>query len=134
LPGDLDLFQWSLPFLVDKITDMIERMTNKNDAITPKSSKTAIENMSFGQMSEALVKSAKADNQIQQKAQQKVKLMERVRAKVRTIGRMNKMLRVMRENAEKLDTIKRVAPDGKVPVGTVMGGIEEIDSTLMKFY
>ena len=127
----MDLFQWSLPFLVDKITDILERMTNKNEAKTPKSTAKAIDNMSFGQMSEALVKSHVAD---QNKNVAKVKLMERVRAKVRTIGRMSKMLRVLRENAEKLDTIKRVAPDGKVPVGTVMGGVDEIDSTLMKFY
>jgi hypothetical protein len=27
LPGDLDLFQWSLPFLVDKIGEIITKLT-----------------------------------------------------------------------------------------------------------
>lgn len=52
--------------------------------------------------------------------------MERVRAKVLTIARMNKMLKTMRENKEALSLIKAATPDHKVPVGTVMGGVEEI--------
>jgi hypothetical protein len=39
----------------------------------------------------------------QEKVEKKRKMMERVRAKVLTIGRMNKMLRTMRENKEALN-------------------------------
>ena len=83
-----------------------------------------IENMSFSEVSKKIDQSMSAD---MDKVDKKRKMMERVRAKVLTIGRMNKMLRTMRENEDKLSKIKAVAPDGKVPVGTVMGGIDNIE-------
>ena len=36
LPGGLDLFTWSLPFLTDKIGEMIEYLLMKNGLVTPK--------------------------------------------------------------------------------------------------
>jgi len=35
LPDDIDLFQWSIPFLVDKITEMLTNVATQNKAITP---------------------------------------------------------------------------------------------------
>ena len=36
LPGGLDLFTWSLPFLADKIGEMIDYILMKNSLVTPK--------------------------------------------------------------------------------------------------
>ena len=35
LPDDIDLFQWSIPFLIDKITEMLTNVATQNKAITP---------------------------------------------------------------------------------------------------
>jgi len=39
LPNDIDLFQWSIPFLMEKVTDMLQSIAIKNKAITPISEK-----------------------------------------------------------------------------------------------
>ena len=36
MPGGLDLFTWSLPFLVDKIGEMMDYLIKKNQIMTPK--------------------------------------------------------------------------------------------------
>lgn len=36
LPGGLDLFSWSLPFLADKIGEMIDYILSKNALVNPK--------------------------------------------------------------------------------------------------
>lgn len=36
LPGGLDLFSWSLPFLTDKIGEMMDYLLMKNNLVTPK--------------------------------------------------------------------------------------------------
>ena len=35
LPGGLDLFKWSIPFLMEKVTDMLVYITQKNTKMTP---------------------------------------------------------------------------------------------------
>lgn len=72
--------------------------------------------MKSGEIKQILEDSVKKDKD------EKQQKMERIRAKILTIARMNKMLRTMRENKEALGKIKQLAPTGKVPVGTVMGG------------
>ena len=37
LPGDLDLFQWSIPFLMEKVTDMLLRVMDRSMDKTPTS-------------------------------------------------------------------------------------------------
>lgn len=34
LPGNLDLFSWSLPFLVDKIAEMMDYLLMKNNLVS----------------------------------------------------------------------------------------------------
>jgi hypothetical protein len=33
LPNNLDLFSWSLPFLVDKIAEMLDHLIKKNSLV-----------------------------------------------------------------------------------------------------
>lgn len=36
LPGNIDLFKWSIPFLMDKVSEIIRELHKKNNAVTPK--------------------------------------------------------------------------------------------------
>ena len=47
LPGNLDLFAWSLPFLAEKVTEMLFAIVGSNAAFSPCSSKE-LENIDFG--------------------------------------------------------------------------------------
>lgn len=57
LPGDLDLFQWSIPFLLDKVADMLIKLSDRSEDPTPRSTAKAIENMSFGALTDKIVES-----------------------------------------------------------------------------
>ena len=39
LPGDIDLFTWSIPFLADKVTEMLFSIVGRNAAFSPRTQK-----------------------------------------------------------------------------------------------
>jgi hypothetical protein len=45
---------------------------------------------------------------------------------VLTIARFNRMLKNAKENAEGLASVKKISPDGKLPHGILLKGMEEI--------
>ena len=54
------------------------------------------------------------------KAQQKVKRKLVLRNKISAVGKMSKMMQVMRENHEVLLELKSMSPDGKLPRGALL--------------
>lgn len=120
LPNDIDLFQWSIPFLMEKVTDMLQSIAIKNKAITPISEKE-INDIDF---SELLTKEMTIQNQ--QVKTEKEKKMQVLRTKVKAFARMNRIFKTIKENQEEIIKIKEMTPDGKVPVGVLMGGSKEI--------
>ena len=46
----------------------------------------------------------------------------RARAKIKTIGRLNRMFTTLREEQEVLLKIKNMSPDGKIPRGLLLKG------------
>jgi hypothetical protein len=49
-----------------------------------------------------------------------------LKAKVLTIARFNRMLKNAKENAEGLASVKKISPDGKLPHGILLKGMDEI--------
>ena len=60
--------------------------------------------------------------------------LEVLRAKVRVIARMNRIFRTLRSNQNEILEIKKMAPDGKVPIGTLIGGATAIHAAYQKFH
>ena len=54
------------------------------------------------------------------KAQQKVKRKLVLRNKISAVGKMSKMMQVMRENHEVLLEMKSMSPDGRLPRGALL--------------
>jgi len=52
--------------------------------------------------------------------------MQVLRTKVKAFARMNRIFKTIKENQEEIIKIKEMTPDGKVPVGVLMGGSKEI--------
>jgi hypothetical protein len=52
--------------------------------------------------------------------------MARLKAKIMTIARFNRMLKNVKENADFLAKAKVVSPDGMLPKGLLTKGMEEI--------
>ena len=93
LPNNLDLFSWSLPFLADKIGEMLDNVMKRNTLI--KDSKSQIKlvkqssDVDFGKIMNTLEEEKK------QETQRKV---ASIKAKVLTIARFNRMLKNAKEN------------------------------------
>ncbi len=113
LPNFMDVFTWSLPFVGEKVTEMLISILNTcsddelNDdiPIIP----TVIEE----------TKELEARRRA-------------LRNKVLAIGRMSRLFSILREEAENVHELKS-ANDGKLPTGTLMLGSEGIRKAIKDF-
>lgn len=104
LPDNLDVFSWSVPFLAEKVTNMLFNILKQGgiDAIEDNAE---------------IDKILKRDD-LDEK--QKRKLI--MKNKVTSIAKMSKMFCTLREESEMLLQIKNISPDGKLPRGILMQG------------
>ena len=118
LPNNLDLFSWSLPFLVDKLGEMFDNIIKQNTLVDRKQLKVVRQasELDFGK----IIK----DMNEEKKDQDKVRL-NKIKAKVLTVARFNLLLKKERENAQEIIKAKEQMPDGKLPVGAIFDGVEE---------
>ena len=112
LPGQLDLFSWSLPFLIDKIGEMMDNLLRMNSLVKQdeinKSRRSSVKD--FNKIIHEL--------EDEQKKQEEQKF-NRIKAKVLTMGRMSAMLKNVRENKESIEQAKNMTKDHKLPAGTL---------------
>lgn len=59
--------------------------------------------------------------------------MQKIKAKILTIARFNRMLKNAKENSELLAKARQVATDGKLPQGLLMKTVEETKSEVNQF-
>ena len=60
------------------------------------------------------------------KGKTSVKRSDVIRAKIRTFARLNYMTTVLRKNAETIKGIKKFNPTGKLDLGSILGGEDEL--------
>lgn len=117
LPNFMDVFTWSLPFVGEKITDMLMAILNtcskeELDDETP---------ITGGPTSPAL---SDADST---EAKRRA-----IKNKILAIGRLSRVFQVLREEAERVTELK-TATGGKLPAGTLMLGAEGIKQAIHNF-
>ena len=83
LPGDIDLFTWSLPFLAEKVTEMLYNIVGANTAFSPRSAKE-LDNIDFGKIMKDSGK---------EKGEEKIEIL---RTKVRTVARLQRIFKNLR--------------------------------------
>jgi len=59
--------------------------------------------------------------------------MEVLRTKVKTVARIARLFKNLRENSEMLIAIKALSPDGKIPRGLLLHGRPAIKDTYKEF-
>jgi serine/threonine-protein phosphatase 2B catalytic subunit len=123
LPNFMDVFTWSLPFVGEKITDMLIAILStcsedelKEDLVTPVSA-------SPGPITPANVPVDTDSIEYKRRA---------IKNKILAIGRLSRVFQVLREESERVTELK-TASGGRLPAGTLMLGAEGIKNAISSF-
>jgi len=112
LPNFMDVFAWSLPFVGEKVTELLV-------AILSMSSDDEIDDHAGGG-------GGGGGAEAKMKAERK----NQIRGKILAIGKMARTFATLREEAETIYTLKGLTPNGLLPVGALQDGKEGLQTVL----
>ncbi|KAI0765397.1 serine/threonine protein phosphatase 2B [Fomes fomentarius] len=115
LPNFMDAFTWSLPFVGEKITDMLLAMLNC-------CTKEELEESSD---EETLISPTPSEE-----ASERRKV---IKNKILAVGRMSRVFALLREESEKVSELKSVSGSARLPYGTLAAGAEGIKEAISGF-
>lgn len=123
LPNFMDVFTWSLPFVGEKITDMLIAIlsTCSEDELREDLTPTAIS--PFNPISAPNSPIDPESIEYKRRA---------IKNKILAIGRLSRVFQVLREESEKVTEFK-TASGGRLPAGTLMLGAEGIKDAITGF-
>lgn len=116
LPNFMDVFTWSLPFVGEKITDMLVAVLNT----------CTKEELEESDDELALMSPATAHHE--QSERRKI-----IKNKIMAVGRMARVFALLREESEKVSELKSVSGSSKLPYGTLALGTEGIREAINGF-
>ncbi|KAG2231630.1 hypothetical protein INT48_006386 [Thamnidium elegans] len=99
LPNFMDVFSWSLPFVGEKITDMLLAVLN------------VCSKEELAKEDQQLLEDKAAAN-IDDAEQRRIV----IRNKIMAVGKMSRVFSVLRENSERVTELKSLSPTGKLPL------------------
>lgn len=121
LPNFMDVFTWSLPFVGEKITDMLMAILNT-------CSKEELEE----DITPATTVSAPISPPLERDTETADAKRRAIKNKILAIGRLSRVFQVLREESERVTELK-TASGGKLPAGTLMLGAEGIKQAIHNF-
>ena len=113
LPNFISVFTWSLPFVAEKVTDMLQIIWNlaEDDSEEDTTTTTSIQGGGGGVL---------------------VERGEQLRSKILAMGKMARMFRTLREQNESIIVLKGLA-GGQIPAGVLQQGKEAIKASIATF-
>ncbi|WFC96352.1 protein-serine/threonine phosphatase [Malassezia brasiliensis] len=135
LPNFMDVFTWSLPFVGEKVTDMLIAILNicskeELEEAEDEDNSLLLEQETTTRPSPvpAITGGGYAD--------QSDEFLERrsvIKNKILAVGRMSRVFSVLREEAERVSELKVASGTGKLPYGTLALGSEGIKNAIQTF-
>ena len=111
LPNFMDIFTWSIPFVIEKTLEIMKFIMKP--ARVQKGNGDLIE-----KMTEEMKENRKAA----------------LKGKIKTVSRMMKMFKTLRKEQETIIEIKGLSSDNKIPKGLLVEGKEALVTALEQFY
>ncbi|KAI9654781.1 MAG: 3',5'-cyclic-nucleotide phosphodiesterase (PDEase) (3':5'-CNP) [Bathelium mastoideum] len=122
LPNFMDVFTWSLPFVGEKITDMLIAILNT-------CSKEELQDDTPSTISPSGPASPPLSSMDPESTEFKRRA---IKNKILAIGRLSRVFQVLREESERVTELK-TASGGRLPAGTLMLGAEGIKQAINSF-
>ncbi len=124
LPNFMDVFQWSLPFVAEKVTDMLACVLQfEPPALPSPSDASAAAGSSAGA-------GAGAGEERKRPLEARGALLKK---KVMAVTKLVRMYKVLREHSESVIQLKQLAPDNRIPSGVLSSGAAGIKDALSLF-
>jgi serine/threonine-protein phosphatase 2B catalytic subunit len=119
LPNFMDVFTWSLPFVGEKITDMLIAILNC-------CSKEELEEEESEDETPAPATPASPSDEASQRK-------KAIRNKIIAVGRLSRVFALLREESERVSELKNISGSTKLPYGALAFGAEGIKDAITSF-
>jgi len=117
LPNFMDVFTWSLPFVAEKVTDMLYSILSYENTANLDE---------HGNLDEAKVMTQSNSKVLKNKGGV-------LKGKVVAVTKLMRMYKVLKENQNNIVKLKQLSPNGQLPHGVLAGGSKEIEKVLASF-
>ncbi|RXK40906.1 serine/threonine-protein phosphatase 2B catalytic subunit A1 [Tremella mesenterica] len=121
LPNFMDVFTWSLPFVGEKITDMLIAILNcctqeelQEEEETPEEEELATPESPTGE-------------------ETPLERRQVIKNKIMAVGRMSRVFSLLREESERVSELKSISLTGALPAGMLASGAEGIKEAIQGF-
>ncbi|QRV81821.1 protein phosphatase 3, catalytic subunit [Ceratobasidium sp. AG-Ba] len=119
LPNFMDVFTWSLPFVGEKITDMLMAILN-----CCSQEELEAEEEEISPAEPDAEKTAEEDGAERRRV---------IKSKILAVGRMSRVFSLLREESERVSELKNVAGAGKLQQGSLATGAENVKDSIGSF-
>lgn len=118
----MDVFSWSMPFVIEKVTEMLYNVL-KYEGVDDPNEEDAVE-VSVEKVKDKLNEEAKTTQKLRIQA---------MKNKIRSIGKMAILFKTLREERENITKLKGLCPGYKIPAGVLSGGADAIQEAVAQF-